>query len=318
MRAADALELAIRRVDPGATVQNIDVLTMMPPAFATVYRDGYFDLVKRTPRVLGWLYEATDKPFHKARVQAGIERAGAIKLLKMIREFDADVIICTHFLPTPLVAREREKGRIRGRIVTVVTDFEVHGMWLSAPSDHYFVATDEARAHLEALGISPETITVSGIPTHPVFSEKKDRQAMRRKHGWDADLPAILVSAGGFGAGNAERLVEALVKAQIEAQIIAVCGKSAPLKAAMEKAGRGSVRPVVRAVGFTTEMDELMTAADLMIGKPGGLTTSESLIKAWDGWWSIRSPGRKRRTRSIYWSRGLASGRTIYTRWRSK
>ncbi|HEY3741452.1 MAG TPA: glycosyltransferase [Bryobacteraceae bacterium] len=288
MRAAEAVELALR-LQPGSasnTIVNLDVLTLMPPAFRKVYRDGYFDLVKRSPRVLGWLYEATDKPFHKARVQEGIERAGATKLLKTVREFHPDVVICTHFLPTPLLERERKKGRIRARILTVVTDFEVHGMWLSAASDHYFVATGEAKAHLEALEIPAELITVSGIPTHPVFTEKRDRAAMRRKHGWHKDLPAVLVSAGGFGAGNAGRMVEALVAAKIPAQIIAVCGKSAPLQSAIEaiaaRQPEGAL-PIVKAVGFTTEMDELMAAADLMIGKPGGLTTSESLIKglAW-------------------------------------
>ena len=138
--------------------------------------------------------------------------------------------------------------------------------------------------YLEALQISAADITVGGIPTHPIFAEKKDRVAMRRKHGWDPEMPAILVSAGGFGAGNAGRLVEALVTAGVKSQIIAVCGKSAPLKAAIEKiASQPTGMSIVKAVGFTTELDELMSAADLMIGKPGGLTTSESLIKglAW-------------------------------------
>lgn len=286
MRAAEAVELALRNASPDVVTENLDVLSLMPPAFRKVYRDGYFDLVARSPRMLGWLYEATDKPFHKDRMQSGIERAGSTQVLKRMREFDPDVVICTHFTPLTLLDRERRKGRLKARIITVVTDFEVHGMWLSAPSDHYFVATAEAQVYLEALGISPSIITVSGIPTHPVFGEKKDRAEMRRKHGWHADLPAILVSAGGFGAGNAGLLVEGLVKARVPAQIIAVCGKSAPLKAAIDEIGArqepGQV-PIVTAVGFTTEMDEFMTAADLMIGKPGGLTTSESLIKglAW-------------------------------------
>jgi processive 1,2-diacylglycerol beta-glucosyltransferase len=81
-------------------------------------------------------------------------------------------------------------------------------------------------------------------------------------------------------------MVETLMDAKLAAQIIAVCGKGAALKASIEEIAerrRGQELPVLKAVGFTTEMDELMTAADLMIGKPGGLTTSESLIKglAW-------------------------------------
>ena len=302
VRAAEALELELKRLCPEAIVANYDVLTLMPPGFRKVYRDGYFKMVARTPRVLGWLYDATDKPFHYDPLQRQIERVGATKLLKKIREFDADVAICTHFLPTALLDRERRKGRSRARVITVVTDFEVHGMWLSAPSDHYFVATGEARAHLEALAIAPSAITVSGIPTHPVFAEKKERLAMRCKHGWDENLPAILVSAGGFGAGNAGRMVEALIVARIPAQIIAVCGKSAPLKASIDKIAarqRPDPLPLVKVVGFTAEMDELMTAADLMIGKPGGLTTSESLVKG-IGWVVVNPiPGQEEKN-AIY------------------
>ena len=113
MRAAEALELKLKYLCPEATIANYDVLTLMPAAFCKVYRDGYFKMVARTPRVLGWLYDATDKPFHHDTLQQQIERAGATRLLKKIREFDADVVICTHFLPTALLDRERRKGRSR-------------------------------------------------------------------------------------------------------------------------------------------------------------------------------------------------------------
>jgi processive 1,2-diacylglycerol beta-glucosyltransferase len=300
-RAAEAVELALRRTDSSATVLNLDVLAWMPPAFRKLYRDGYFKMVARAPRAVGWLYDATDKPFHKDPFRK-IEQAGAAKLLKKIREYDPDIAVCTHFLPTALLERERRKGRSRARIVTVVTDFEVHGLWMAAPSDHYFVATAEAQAHLEALGIPAQAITVSGIPTHPLFGEQKDRRAMRRKHGWREDLPAILVSAGGFGAGNAERLVESLMAAKIPAQMIAICGKSAALKSSLERLVAQRAKdelPVVTVVGFTSEMDEFMSAADLMIGKPGGLTTSESLIKGL-GWVVVNPiPGQEEKN-AIY------------------
>jgi processive 1,2-diacylglycerol beta-glucosyltransferase len=302
IRAAEAVEAALRLTGAAVTVENCDVLTLMAPAFRKVYRDGYFEMVKRAPRVLGWLYDATDKPFHVDRLQLRIERAGATPVLRKIRKFDPDVAICTHFLPATLLDRERRKGRFRARIITVVTDFEVHGMWLAAPSDHYFVATAEARAHLESLGIAAGAITVSGIPTHPVFGEAKERRAMRRKHGWREDLPAVLVSAGGFGAGNAGRMVESLIAAEVPAQIIAVCGRSAALKTSLEKIAarqKAGALPVVKVVGFTSEMDELMAAADLMIGKPGGLTTSESLIKGL-GWVVVNPiPGQEEKN-AIY------------------
>ena len=302
VRAAEAVEAAIRQTTAKVTIANYDVLTLMSPAFRKVYSDGYFEMVKRAPRLLGWLYDASDKPFHQDRLRQRLEQAGAIRLLKKIRDFNADIVICTHFLPTAMLNRERRKGRCSARIVTVVTDFEVHGMWLATPSDHYFVATGEAEAHLQSLGIAAGRITVSGIPTHPVFVEEKDRRMMRRRHGWHDDLPGILVSAGGFGAGNAERMVETLMDAKLDAQIVAVCGKSNALKSSIEKIAarrRGQDRPILKAVGFTTQMDELMTAADLMIGKPGGLTTSESLVKGL-GWVVVNPiPGQEEKN-AIY------------------
>ena len=281
---------------------NYDVLSFMSRAFRKVYRDGYFRMVARAPQILGWLYDATDKPFHKDLLLRKVEQAGAVRFLRKVRQFDPEVAICTHFLPTALLEREKRHNRSRARILTVVTDFEVHGMWLTVPSDQYFVATAEARAHLEALGIAPAAITVSGIPVHPIFAESKDRLAMRRKYGWREDLPVILISAGGFGLGNVGRMLETLMESKIPAQIVAVCGKSAVLKASIEKASaRRSTEglPVVTAVGYTPDMDELMAAADLMIGKPGGLTTSESLIKGL-GWVVVNPiPGQEERN-AIY------------------
>jgi processive 1,2-diacylglycerol beta-glucosyltransferase len=307
-RAAQAVDSALRSAGNTATIEHWDVLSHVTPAFRKIYREGYFEMVGRAPHLLGWLYQRTDRPFRPSRLGQRVERASAQAFLERVREFDPDIAVCTHFLPSALLERERRKGRCRAQIVTVVTDFEVHGLWLAAPSDHYFVATDEARAHLEALGCAPVSITVSGIPTDPCFAAPHDHLLMREKHGWHPDLPALLVSAGGFGAGNATRLVEALVADQLPAQIIAVCGKSAPLRAAIENVANGRnarTLPLVSAIGFTTEMHELMAAADLMIGKPGGLTTSESLI-AGLGWVVVQPiPGQEEKNATYLLEQGV-------------
>src|SRR5215472_10914136 len=109
VRAAEAVEAALWQSDAAATIANLDVLTLMTPAFRKLYRDGYLEMVQRAPRLLGWLYEATDRPFHKDRLLQKLEQAGAQRLLKRIRDFDADVAVCTHFLPSALLHRERRK-----------------------------------------------------------------------------------------------------------------------------------------------------------------------------------------------------------------
>jgi processive 1,2-diacylglycerol beta-glucosyltransferase len=131
-------------------------------------------------------------------------------------------------------------------------------------------------------GIARDWVTVSGIPIDPVFAQAKDRAEMRRKHGLLPDRLTILISAGGFGVGPIAHLVKSLLELRHPAQVIAIAGRSEELKAELE-ALRGGVpsghRVQIHVEGYTREMDEFMSAADLLLGKPGGLTTSEALAK---------------------------------------
>ena len=123
---------------------------------------------------------------------------------------------------------------------------------------------------------------MSGIPIDPVFALKKDKQEMRGKHGLAPDRTTILLSAGGFGVGSVDALINALLPLQHRAQIVAICGQNEELKKRLTRMA-GRMKPdatvLLKPFGYTLEMDELMTASDLVIGKPGGLTTSEALAK---------------------------------------
>src|SRR5918912_2171543 len=143
-------------------------------------------------------------------------------------------------------------------------------MWLCHHYEQYFVALEETRVHMERLGIPAEKITVSGIPIDPVFARPKDKREMRAKHGLAQERVTLLISAGGFGVGSVEHVIEALGALRHAAQVIAVCGRNEELRAQLERrseaqAPDGSV--LLRVVGYTTEMDELMAASDILIGK---------------------------------------------------
>jgi processive 1,2-diacylglycerol beta-glucosyltransferase len=132
------------------------------------------------------------------------------------------------------------------------------------------------------LGVPAQKVSVSGIPIDPVFAERKNQREMRRTHGLHLDVTTILLSAGGFGVGPVEHLLQALLEMKHHAQVVAVCGRNEELKARIEdlnhhrpRSSKVSIKPI----GFTTKMDEYMTAANFIVGKPGGLTTSEALAK---------------------------------------
>jgi processive 1,2-diacylglycerol beta-glucosyltransferase len=278
VRAAQALERAFQLTGAAREVRHVDTLDYTNALFRRLYSKAYLDLVNNAPDLLGWLYDQLDTPWQNERRRLALDRLNTRPFVKMVREYQPDMIVCTHFLPAEIVSWLKAKGNLNCRQAVVVTDFDVHAMWLCHHYEQYFVALDETRAHLEALGLPPEKITASGIPIDPLFAEPKDKAAMRAKHGLAQDLTTILVSAGGFGVGPMEHLLEGLRQMRHAAQVVALCGKNEELKKKIARLPpSGNVR--IRPIGFTTEMDEFMSAADLVLGKPGGLTTCEALAK---------------------------------------
>jgi len=284
LRAAEAIEKAFNQAKDAANreVLHVDVLNYTNKLFRHLYSKAYIDLVNKMPEVPGWFYDKLDKPWKNERRRLALDKLNTRPFVKLLREYHPDLIVCTHFLPAEIVSWLKAKERLASRQVIIVTDFDVHAMWLVHHYEHYFVAIDEARVYLEVLGIPAGKITVSGIPIDPVFAIKKDKQEMRAKHGLAPDRTTILLSAGGFGVGSIDALVSSLLPLQHRAQIVAICGRNEGLKKRLTKLAARSkpdATVLLKPFGYTKEMDELMTASDIVLGKPGGLTTSEALAK---------------------------------------
>ena len=282
LRAAQAVETAFHQLNAAEEVRNIDVLEYTNRLFQRLYTKAYIQMVKRTPNLFGWFYDYFDKPWQQERRRLIFDKLNTKPFIKMVEQVQPDIAVCTHFLPAEILSWLKGKNRIRTRQAIVVTDFDLHAFWLCRNAEHYFVALKETRFHLEQLGIAAERITASGIPIDPVFAEKKDKPEMRRRLDLEPDWPVILVSAGGFGVGPVEKLVQALTALRRKARILVICGKNEELKQKVDAqiAAAGAECPVrFRTLGYTTEMDVYMSAADLILGKTGGLTTSEALAK---------------------------------------
>jgi processive 1,2-diacylglycerol beta-glucosyltransferase len=282
LRAAEAIEKAIRLRGLATEVQHVDVLKYTNKVFRHLYSKAYIDLVNSAPEVLGWLYDHLDDPAKNDPMRLAFDRLNANPFIRFLERYQPDVAISTHFLPSGIISSLKAENRVKVMNAVVVTDFDVHAMWLCSHLEQYFVAMEETKVHLRALGVPESLITTSGIPIDPVFAEPKGKQAMRRKHGLDQDRFTILVSAGGFGVGPVGRLLQALAQLTHPARVVMVCGRNEPLRLELAEAVKKLVKRSVVSftlLGFTTEMDELMAAADLYVGKPGGLTTSEALSK---------------------------------------
>jgi processive 1,2-diacylglycerol beta-glucosyltransferase len=282
LRAAEAVELALRRLDPTAAVQNLDVLDFTNAAFRQLYGRAYLDLVNRAPHALGYFYDLLDRipsAQHKSdRLRLLVEKLNLRRLLKFLRGETWDVIVNTHFLPAEMIAALRRQGEVATPQLTVTTDFETHRLWVNQPCDRYFTATEEGALNLQYWGVPAADIVVTGIPIHPAFSEAKDRAECQRRQGLTGGRPVLLQLAGGFGVGPIEKLFQGILQVETPIELVVVAGRNAELKTRLEQIAVPP-RHLAHVLGFTTEMDELMAAADLVVSKPGGLTTSEALAR---------------------------------------
>ena len=280
-RAAQAVEAALRQSRPAAHVRHVDVLTLTNAAFRRVYAKSYLDLVNVAPHVLGLMYDLMDRPArrgaHGDRLRLLVERLNVAGFRDLLGAERPDVVVNTHFLPAELIAGLRRRGKTSVRQMTVTTDFDTHRLWVNPPTDAYTTATDEGAAYLHHWGVPAGSTAVTGIPIHPAFSAPIDRAATLAKHGLaDDGRPIVLQLAGGFGVGPIGNIYGQVLGLTTPVQVVAVTGRNAAARAELAAvAVPDRHRAVV--LGFTDEMHELMAVADLVISKPGGLTTSEAL-----------------------------------------
>ena len=280
LRAAEAVTLALRQLDPTAVVENLDVLDFTNAAFRRLYARSYLDLVNRLPHVLGYFYDLLDRPpspQHKSdRLRLLVEKLNLRRFLRFLRTEQWDVIVNAHFLPAEIIAALRRCEEINTPHLTVTTDFETHRLWVNQPCDHYFTATEEGALNLQQWGVPAADVTVTGIPIHPAFSEPRDLAECRTRFGVAGDRPVVLQLAGGFGVGPVEKLYSGILAVETPLELIVVAGRNEELKTRLEQI-EPPPRHRTHVLGFTTQMHELMALANLVVSKPGGLTTSEAL-----------------------------------------
>jgi len=283
VRAAQALEKAFAaRGD--SVVEHIDAIQYVSKLFQNLYDKTYISMVRKAPELMGLLYQRTDQPWQNPRRRLALDRLNAQPMIRMLKRVQPDLCVATHFLPAEILAWLVAKQKLQAKNAIVVTDYDVHAMWLCRTVARYYVAIPESLEYLAGIGVPREIIRVTGIPIDPLFAKPLDRATARARLKLDPARAVVLFAAGGYGVGPVERLVEDLLALEKPWQLVAIAGKAEKVKRRLDEIARsagtfagGQARLV--AVGFTTEMDQYMAAADLLVGKAGGLTTSEALAR---------------------------------------
>ena len=307
-RAAEALRATAKENPDEPEVLHLDVMDFVTAGFRKVYTDFYIKLVNKAPTLWGYLYHATNEAQADStmeRLRRGIERLNARPLLQAITEFAPDVIICTHFLPAEMLSRQIRKERLHCPVWVQVTDFDLHRMWVHEHMAGYFAASEEVADRMRANGIPAESIHVTGIPIMPAFTQSLDRQACAAEFGLDPALRTFMLMGGGAGLGGLDKVAERLLSLPGDFQLIVLAGKNASALQALQKLATrypGRLLPQ----GFTDKVERLMVCSDLVITKPGGLTTSECLAMGLPMIVNSPIPGQEERNADFLLEQGVA------------
>jgi processive 1,2-diacylglycerol beta-glucosyltransferase len=260
-------------------VTHLDAMAFATPRLRKVYTDLYLYLVRRAPGLWQHVYRLTDRARPDGwanRLRRRVERHDTRALIAKIADIDPDIVVCTHFLPAELLAREIAAGTLRCPVWVQVTDFDLHRMWVHPHVSGYFAPNDEVAYRMLARGIPARSIHVTGIPTMPGFSRLPDRTACARALGLDPARTTLLLMGGGAGLGGLSGVARRLLALPGDFQLIVLAGKNAAELAALRQlavAHPGRLSPQ----GYTERVERLMACADLAITKPGGATTAECL-----------------------------------------
>ena len=282
VRAAAALETVCRNTPGIGEVVNVDALSFTNKLFRDFYSKLYLALAQDAPTLLGWWYDTSDEPWKTDKMRLLLDRLNTRPLVRLISKLQPDITVCTHFMPAEIISHLITKKVIQAKLSIVVTDYDFHAMWLSRAFHRYFVALDETKAYLTLLGFPADRVTVSGIPVDPSFGRQKDRPSIRKKLGLHTDRPVVVVTAGALGVNPAEQVVKSLRQVTQKIQVAVICGTNPEAKERVEQeVARGPATGVEFLVkGYVEDMPEWMGAADLLISKPGGMTSAEAMASS--------------------------------------
>lgn len=282
LNAAKSIQNCILKKYPQLDVELIDCMKYVNITIEKITTAAYREMAKKAPWAWGRIYSDSQKgPL--AHISSRSNKIMAIKLLKLLKEKTPDLIISTHPFGSQMCSYLKRKGKINSKIATIMTDFAPHDQWLvgSDYTDYFFVAHEKMKQYLISKEIDSNKIFVTGIPISERFSEKFDRKEIFKELNFPENKKTILFFGGGeYGLGKTKtiEILTCLAKHFKDISIIAISGKNPKMKESfLEIVKKYEREDNIKVIEFTNKVPELMSIADLVVTKPGGLTTSESL-----------------------------------------
>ena len=282
LSAARSIKENIETNYTNVEVKLVDCMEYVSKYVNKVTTKAYSEMAKKAPRTWGRVYWNSQKgPL--AHISTTSNKVLSIKLNTLLQDFQPDIIISTHPFGTQMCAYLKKSGKLNAKIATVMTDYAPHDQWLvfSHYVDYYFVSHEGMKKQLHEKGIPNEKIFATGIPLSNKFLLKYDKTEILQSFGLAPDRKTVLFFGGGeFGLGKTQtfKIFKSFVECHENIQIVAIAGKNPKMKENFENlVAELGKQENVKILEYTNKVPELMSISDLVVSKPGGLTTTESL-----------------------------------------
>ena len=243
---------------------------------------AYKELAKKFPWAWGEVYSHSQKgPL--AHISSASNNLLAKKLLKLLKEYQPDIVISTHPFGSQMVSYLKRKALVDCKLATIMTDFAPHEQWLVGKEyvDFYFVSHEKMRQELINDNVPEDKVFATGIPLSNRFLMHFNKEEVMKSMGLNPDKRVILFFGGGeFGLGRDKtvKILNSFITHVKHHQIVAIAGKNEKMKEAFDKlVAQTNSESFVKVLAYTKQVPELMSISDLVVTKPGGLTTTESL-----------------------------------------
>ncbi len=264
-------------LDGDIETQTVDSYKYAASIFAKIVADGYIGMVKTVPQLYGYIYGRAERARSVPAARRFVNRYTAANLRRLVDEVKPDLVVCTHAFPCGVMSEYKRQFDPNLPVVGIVTDFVVHPFWIYPNIDAYAVATPEMQSALLERGVRPERILLSGIPIDARFaSPRLPPDALRAALRLPRDRHIVLIMGGGVGIGPLDKMMRALGSLEVPLAAAVIVGRNQGLERRVTAAAEMTDYPV-RVFGFVNNVFDFMHASDVLLSKPGGLTSSEAL-----------------------------------------
>ncbi len=276
VRASSVIRRVLGEGNDNVEVRMLDAIEFAESWFLWLYVRTYWWMLRYARGLWRGIYERRQRKRHRMTVPHWVFRRGCVKVLRELKAYAPQLVIVTEIGAAEIAALGKREGWFNTPILAVQTDFQAEPPWIQPEIDFYCVGSDDAKSQLITWGISPNRILVCGIPIDPAFALPFDKAKVLKSLGLVAERPVVLVMAGGMGPVPLDQIIVSLERCGLPLQVLAVAGHDRAMRVRLERL-RGKVALNLHTFGWTDTVPELMAAADLLVTKPGGMTSAEAL-----------------------------------------